>query len=321
MSRLWLAGDIAVESSQPQNVFRGAVLHRLRWSGAHGSAQTSFPCACGFPTANVTGTSTREVVEHIAGCRKNGGPTVRHNMVKMISCGLLAKAGHSITVEQTIGKDTDGKDLIIDIVSVPPNGPKLYLDWTIANSRGRSLASKGLEGIFDAKDQAKRKKYEALATAQGAEYKTLACDVFGTFSKETRAFLNQLASDIKLRHPDVQARDSLTAAAAVFRPISRAIAYGNGLCLIRSGHLRRLGFNPSAVPQIFAPRDQARLPDAALINRDDDNIRSGAFEPYDEDGEMYNLPGFDIDESAQIGADSQPVGTPVVSGAVPPSPL
>ena len=79
MSRLWLAGDITVESSQPQNAFRGAVLHRLRWSGAHGSAQTSFPCACGFPTANVTGTSTREVVEHIAGCRKNGGPTVRHN--------------------------------------------------------------------------------------------------------------------------------------------------------------------------------------------------------------------------------------------------
>ena len=74
------------------------------------------------------------------------------------------------------------------------------------------------------------------------------------------------------------------------------------------------------MPQLFAPRDQARLPDAALINRDDDNIRSGAFEPYDEDGEMYNLPGFDIDESAQIGADSQPVGTPVVSGAVPPSP-
>ena len=274
MSRYWLQGPITVESSFAQNAFRGAVLHRLRWAGANPLATTFFKCACGFPTVDVAKTTTQQVIDHIAGCTVVGGATRRHNMCVGALAWLYTMAGHTVGIEEKIGVDAKGGTLRMDIVSTPPSGPKWYTDMTVVNSASRTAAAKEVEAMFEAKDSEKKKKYLDASTNVGAVYKTFACDVFGSMWKPSLDLLNSLAAQIKLRHPDPEDRSAFTSA-ALFLKLSRAIAFGNGLCLVMSGRLSRLGFHPDKP----LPRIESALSVAAEAEMCDNVVQHGAEAP------------------------------------------
>jgi hypothetical protein len=128
----------------------------------------------------------------------------------------------------------------MDIESTPPNGDPSWIDVTVVNSIGRTHKGKPLDATFDKKDAEKKNTYATLAKEKKVQLLTFACDVFGTLSKDSLNLLRSTASAIKLRAPDATDRDSLSEA-AIFTGVSKAIAFGNGTCLFRSGQMRRFG--------------------------------------------------------------------------------
>ena len=81
---------------------------------------------------------------------------------------------------------------------------------------------------------------------------TFAMDIYGKMSKESRDFLSSLTTKIKAR-ADPASQSTITVAATI-SGISKALAFGNGTCLLYSHQLRLLGVNLGAEPvRITAP--------------------------------------------------------------------
>ena len=107
-------------------------------------------CRCGFPRVNAATTTNRDMVMHLAGCHKNGGPTKRHHLVRDALAGIMTRAGYITQTE--VALDPKG-EFRMDIVATPPNGKALYIDTTVANSASRSYASTDINKVFGAKDE------------------------------------------------------------------------------------------------------------------------------------------------------------------------
>ena len=253
MASRWLAGDITIASSQPSNAFRAAMLFRLRWAGAHPSDPTPFKCRCGFPQSRVRETTTRDMVMHLVGCCQNGGPTKRHHFVRDALAGLMTRAGYSVQTEVVLDPKAE---LRMDIVATPPDGPVLFVDTTVTNSTSRTLRGKDADKTFEAKDLEKKTRYEECVAGLQGTYMTFALDIYGRMSKQSKDFLSALTTKIKLRCADSASQDAITVA-ATSTTLSKALAFGNGTCLLYSQQLPLIGVNFGATPSpIVAPKPQ-----------------------------------------------------------------
>jgi hypothetical protein len=220
------------------------MLFRLRWAGAHPNSPTPFHCRCGFPSVRVKDTTTRDMVMHLAGCRKNGGPTKRHHFVRDALANIMRRAGY--TTQTEVNLDPKG-ELRMDIVAVPHEGQTLYIDTTVANSTCRSHNAKGVDAILAKKDAEKTKKYRAAATAANANYMTFSMDIYGHMACESKNFLSDLIKKVHTRCAD-QAQTAASTASTTKLTLSKALAFGNGLCLLQSHQLHLLGVNLRSAP-------------------------------------------------------------------------
>ena len=239
MANAWLRGDMTLASAMASNTFRAAVLFRLNWAGPDTSSPAPLPCVCGFPKRNIASVTRQAMMMHQAGCSKNGGPTKRHHAVRDALATVMTEAGYSCRREVEIGQTGEGANvepLRMDIVATPPNGEPIYVDVTIANSASRSHANRPVDATFAKADAAKRAKYEEAARSNGCKYLTFAMDVFGKLSKDSLSFLQSLTTSMKARCADKVERELITVA-ATFSGISKALAYGNGSCLLYSNQL------------------------------------------------------------------------------------
>ena len=286
MASRWLVGDITVASSQPSNAFRAAMLFRLRWAGAHPDQPTPFKCRCKFPGDRVRGTTMRDMVMHLVGCSQNGGPTKRHHFVRDALAGLMTRAGYSVQTEVVLTPE-----LRMDIVATPPNGATIYIDTTVPNSTSRSLQHKTIEQTDKMKDAEKRKKYEEFVKNANARYLTFVIDIYGKSPKPTKDFLSEVTAKIKTCAAESASTEHITVTIAT-TALSKALAFGNGTCLLNSQQLRLFGVNFGALPApIFAPGNQ---PPAAPPAADPPSASASQPAPSAEldpdDDEDYYLP-------------------------------
>eukprot|EP00744_Colponema_vietnamica_P000418 GILI01000749.1.p1 GENE.GILI01000749.1~~GILI01000749.1.p1 ORF type:complete len:1357 (+),score=316.40 GILI01000749.1:219-4073(+) len=278
MASRWLLGDITVASSQPSNAFRAAMLFRIRWAGARPNEQARVKCRCGFPRTNVLTTTTRDLVMHMAGCAQSGGPTKRHHFVRDALAVLMTRAGYSVQTEVVLDPKAE---LRMDIVATPPEGPTLYIDTTVANSTSRTFKDKAEETIFALKDAEKKAKYDAHVKSLKGTYMTFALDIYGKTSKETINFLNGLKTQIKVRCVDMPSQDAITYAATITH-LSKALAFGNGTCLLYSQQLPQIGINLGAAPvTITAPSRTVQAPSTIASPQSNNNtiVPAGAPAP------------------------------------------
>ena len=266
MASSWLNAEITVASSQASNSFRLAVLARLLWAGFNASKPVTALCRCGFPTINAAKTTSRAMVAHFLGCAKSGGNTIRHHMVRDTLAESYRKSGCSTVVEQLIGPDA-----IMDIVSTDAKtGHVTFTDTTIANLGSRSYAHVDSEKVFKQKEEEKAKKYAAIANTENATLVTFAMGAFGQLSATSRKALQSLADDIKKSEPDAIDRSRLSYTSTI-APLSRALAFGNGSCLGRSGIMRRFGFDPKRELPLIVAAEMVDAPLAAAASDDNAN--------------------------------------------------
>ena len=248
MSTRWLVGDITAASSQPSNLFRAALLHRLRWAGAHPDHPTTFKCRCAYPQVKVRTTSYRDMVLHLAGCSKNGGPTKRHHLVREALAGLLNRAGYSVQQEVPLSPE-----LRMDIIATPHEGPAIFIDTTVPNTTGLSLRTKNMAQVDKAKDSEKSKKYEEYVKSVNGRYLTFTIDIHGKMSQTAKTFLSEVTAKIKTCAPETACGASLTYT-ALTTTLSKALAFGNGMCLLRSQQMHLFGVRLGDAPaRIYAP--------------------------------------------------------------------
>jgi len=120
----------------------------------------------------------------------------------------------------------------------------------VANSVCRSHIAKSVQKVLDLKDIEKKKKYQEVATAKGAKYMTFSCDIYGHMSRESGNFLNSLTGMVKAR-ADPESQSVFTHAATINK-FSKALAFGNGNCLLFSHQLRMFGVHLGATPTPIA---------------------------------------------------------------------
>lgn len=250
MANAWLDSPLTSCSVHASLQFIGGVLFRLRWAGAAPDAPTAFKCRCGFPTQNVAATTNRDMVLHMTGCTRCGGAQKRHHALNGVLANVLDQAGFvtapevPFVVEQASQEE---RDRIMDIVAYPPDGgPPLFIDSTIANTVGRTLIGRPVPKTLAAKVAEKRERYKLLLEQEGAEFLVVAVDVFGRMDKATEGFLQHLTGMLRNRCVDEEEKSEATYAATISR-ISRAIAFGNGACLLLSHRMMRLGLQLGGV--------------------------------------------------------------------------
>ena len=81
---------------------------------------------------------------------------------------------------------------------------------------------------------------------------TFALDIYGCMSKQSRDFLSSLTTAIKARCADSVEQAAMTMTAATITHVSKALAFGNGICLLNSHRLKHFGVNLGAAPQVPA---------------------------------------------------------------------
>ena len=268
----WLTAPLTHESVHSSNHFRAAMLFRLGWAGAHPDAPTSFQCACGFPSIETRATTFRHMLEHAAGCTNSGAPTERHHLICNQLKGALTDAGYSCRSEVTLEPTDPQRGLRMDIVAHPlGDGEKLYIDTTIVNTMCRTHKGKKVCNLLKTAHEDKVKLYGAAAARDGYTYMTFGMDVYGSKSLQTMNFIAKLATAAKTRAPPGTDPSSLTSDATTLL-IHRALALGNGQCLVNSRFLEKMRVNFSlSSPPIVAPsrNREARAASAA----DHDNTR------------------------------------------------
>ena len=322
IANLWLTGDITVASAQPSNGFRAALLLRMRYAGAFAENIATFKCRCGFPGRLVSSTTTRDISLHLLGCSRSGGPTRRHNMIRDSLTAILTRAGYSCKPEDPV---TKGK--FLDILAYPPEGQPLYIDVTVANTVSRSHSKRTVERTLAMKDEKKKKDYLAAVTAAGGRYMTFGLDVFGKMDKESSDFLKTVVTACKSRHCDSLDSTDVSASASL-TILSKALAFGNGYCLMFSGQLRRFGFGvlPELPPIGVAggrgsglfgaqasPRGGGEVGEGD-VGEDGDGSESGARSRGSELGnsfgpdEAFMVPGFGESWGTEAQEDGERVG-------------
>jgi len=147
----------------------------------------------------------------------------------------------------------------MDIVATPLEGKVLYVDTTIVNSASRSYASTDINKVFGAKDAEKKKKYQKLADDVDAEYITFSLNIHGCMSSESQALMRTLTTAIKARCADSVEQAAVTMKAATITTLSKALAFGNGTCLLNSHRLKHFGVNLGA-PQVPAADSPLAIP-------------------------------------------------------------
>ena len=215
------------------------MLARMMCASPRAENPVEVRCACGYP--KVLGSiANAGVFRHLLGCVHSGGAVRRHNMLRDALNDLLRLAGYITMVECPLEVRT-GKDegLRIDILAYPPNGAPLLVDLTVYNSAAVSAEEKDIMRELEKKEESKVEKYEAAAEGLGGSVMPLAMDVWGSTTAETRAFLQSLVGEMKLRNVDEEKKISFNA--TVIPALSRALALGNGLCLLLSNKLPALG--------------------------------------------------------------------------------
>lgn len=306
MGSLWLTSPLTPLSAHNCNPFRAALLFRLGYAGRNPSAITTQPCKCAFPGRgpHAATTTNRMMMIHALGCR-NGAITKRHHKVRDALIGILTNAGYDCTSEDPLNPEASR---VMDIVARSSKGESLYVDVTVINALSVSNAGKPLPTLVAEKHKEKSDKYEALARQQGFTYKTFALETHGTMTADTQKFLQELSREIKPRFPD-PADQHLLGYSATITPVSRALAYGNGLCLLASDQLSRLGvrFDRAAVP-IVAPAVTGRLlPHSSFSPRaadDNDNAAAAAHSP--PPPSLVGAPAADDDSISAAAAQPAP---------------
>eukprot|EP00743_Colponemidia_sp_Colp-15_P013077 GILK01015063.1.p1 GENE.GILK01015063.1~~GILK01015063.1.p1 ORF type:complete len:345 (+),score=31.96 GILK01015063.1:46-1035(+) len=131
------------------------------------------------------------------------------------------------------------------------------------------------------KDAEKKAKYDAHAKSLKGTYMTFALDIYGKTSKETINFLNGLKTQIKVRCVDMPSQDAITYAATITH-LSKALAFGNGTCLLYSQQLPQIGINLGAAPvTITAPSRTVQAPSTIASPQSNNNtiVPAGAPAP------------------------------------------
>ena len=283
VANLWLFGEITAASAMASNSFRAAMLFRLNWAGPNASLPAPAPCACGFPKVNIASVTRKDMMMHQAGCVTNAGPTSRHHAVRDALIGLMTRAGYLCKREDEVGTTGEGENksvLRMDIVATPPTGPQLYVDVTICNPAARSYANKTEKALFDAQKKEKEKRYAEIAKTNGCELVTFSLTVFGSMSDASRKLISALVTSLKARCSDNAERAAITVSATL-NFISKALAYGNGACLLFSNQLLTMyGVSLKGTPkEIRAPVGFRALGDG------DDVDAVGAEDSEDEGGD------------------------------------
>ena len=157
---------------------------------------------------------------------------------------LLKKAGFITRVESPLEKRSEQDEgLRIDILAHPHgNGPALLIDITIFNSVAPNAEEKECMRELEKREEAKRAKYQDAAAAMGGTVLPVALDVYGATRDGTLAFLRGLVPQMKAR---VNADEAPTISfhATILPVLSRALAFGNGQCLLLSNKLPQLGID------------------------------------------------------------------------------
>ena len=293
MASAWLTAPLTPLSAHCCNEFRSAVLFRLGYAGPNPNAITKARCTCGFPTINANATTVRGMFNHALGCVHNGAVTKRHHKVRDALMDIMTKAGNACKPEDHL---TESGSHIMDISASAAVGQSLMIDITVINGLAISNAGKTLPALAAEKHKEKAKKYDELAKERGFTFQTFAIEAHGTMTEETLSFLQQLNSDIQARTTDAADRTTFK---TTITPISRALAFGNGLCLLWSGCLNRAGV-------VFGNRPKRITLSCLPDNTDADSDNASA------------TPGAGVASGAAMGnftAASATPGAGVASGA------
>ena len=264
MANGWLQAPLTPLSAHTNNEFCAAMIHRLGFAGRAPDAVTNFKCKCGFPTHGTQSSTTtrRDVIKHMLGCTVNGAASRRHHKIRDALMRQMTMAGYTCTPEDPLDST---RTRLMDIVAVRPNGKSKFIDITVINPDCRSNAGKSFAQLVAAKHAEKASKYQSFADAQGFEYMTFAIDIYGKMTEESFKFLQELNGEMKPRFTNPADQHMLTFAATI-APISRALMFGNGMCLSLCDGLHNLGIRFGNPPvAVVAPQPRARS--------DDDNAR------------------------------------------------
>lgn len=258
MASAWLRGPITAATAQPSNLWRASVAVRLEWAGHTPDEATPFKCVCGFPQVNVSGCTTREAMVHMLGCR-NTAITKRHNLLCGSVVTILNASGYSCETEVDIAT---GKRM--DIVAKPlSNGAELFIDVTVVNSKCRSHRTKDIAKLLEAAEEEKKRSYQGIADSQGAILIPFAMDVSGRMRKATRSFLEEIVkknTTLTNSMASGTTTQPMTFTNAILN-LSTALAFGNGLCLLHSHRLARVGIHLNRSHNFFGVRPVPRAED------------------------------------------------------------
>ena len=75
----------------------------------------------------------------------------------------------------------------------------------------------------------------------GADLLPFALDVFGSLPQSCRSFLTTLVSRMQFSCEDADEKATIAPNATIIPALSRALAFGNGTCLLMSNKLREIG--------------------------------------------------------------------------------
>ena len=240
MARAWLHSPLTVSSVHTSKLFRCAMLVRMAWAGAQPDEPTHFRCKCGYPRVNAANCTSRDVMSHVLGCANSGGVTRRHHMIRDALAGLLKRGGYTVACEVPVTTTED--PLRMDIVCHPHDGGSaIMIDTTILNSAAKRFESKDVTTELQRKHKEKEDKYGAAARSMGADLLPFALDVFGSLPQSCRSFLTTLVSRMQFSCEDADEKATIALNATIIPALSRALAFGNGTCLLMSNKLREIG--------------------------------------------------------------------------------
>ena len=132
----------------------------------------------------------------------------------------------------------------------------IFIDTTVLNSAAVRFESKDVVAGLARMEAEKVRKYGVVAQAAGARFVPFALDVFGSLCAPGLGLVRDAIHFIKLRGTtDIDLAGFVSVDAAVFSALSRALALGNGVCLLMSGRLRVVGvsFGLGTVRRVLEP--------------------------------------------------------------------